>query len=70
MATIGRAIEKGETHGFMKVLVDAATQEILGGTILGVGEMKRSTVSLPRCTRDNLRAYWRVPFTSIRRCPS
>jgi pyruvate/2-oxoglutarate dehydrogenase complex dihydrolipoamide dehydrogenase (E3) component len=37
MATIGRAIEKGETHGFMKVLVDAATREILGGTILGVG---------------------------------
>lgn len=37
MATIGRAIEKGETHGFMKVLVDAATHEILGGTILGVG---------------------------------
>lgn len=37
MATIGRAIEKGETYGFMKVLVDAATREILGGTILGVG---------------------------------
>jgi pyruvate/2-oxoglutarate dehydrogenase complex dihydrolipoamide dehydrogenase (E3) component len=37
MSTIGRAIEKGETHGFMKVLVDAETQEILGGTILGVG---------------------------------
>ncbi len=37
MSTIGRAIEKGETHGFMKVLVDAESQEILGGTILGVG---------------------------------
>jgi pyruvate/2-oxoglutarate dehydrogenase complex dihydrolipoamide dehydrogenase (E3) component len=37
MATIGRAIEKGETQGFMKVLVDAETHEILGGTILGVG---------------------------------
>ena len=37
MATIGRAVEKGETHGFMKVLVDAETHEILGGTILGVG---------------------------------
>ena len=31
MSTIGRAIEKGETYGFMKVLVDAETQEILGG---------------------------------------
>ncbi len=37
MATVGRAIEKGETYGFMKVLVDATTQEILGATILGVG---------------------------------
>jgi pyruvate/2-oxoglutarate dehydrogenase complex dihydrolipoamide dehydrogenase (E3) component len=37
MSTIGRAIEKGETRGFMKVLVDAETHEILGGTILGVG---------------------------------
>ena len=37
MATISRAVEKGETHGFMKVWVDAATQQILGGTILGVG---------------------------------
>ncbi len=37
MSTIGRAIEKGEIFGFMKVLVDAETDEILGGTILGVG---------------------------------
>jgi pyruvate/2-oxoglutarate dehydrogenase complex dihydrolipoamide dehydrogenase (E3) component len=37
MSTIGRAIEKGETRGFMKILVDSATQEILGATILGVG---------------------------------
>ena len=26
----GRAVERGETQGFMKVLVDAETQEILG----------------------------------------
>jgi pyruvate/2-oxoglutarate dehydrogenase complex dihydrolipoamide dehydrogenase (E3) component len=37
MANIGRAVEKGETRGFMKALVDAETQEILGATILGVG---------------------------------
>lgn len=37
MTRVGRAIEKGETRGFMKVLVDAATQQILGATILGVG---------------------------------
>ena len=37
MTKVGRAIEKGETRGFMKVLVDAATQHILGATIFGVG---------------------------------
>jgi pyruvate/2-oxoglutarate dehydrogenase complex dihydrolipoamide dehydrogenase (E3) component len=37
MTRVGRAIEKGETSGFMKVLVDAATEEILGATIFGVG---------------------------------
>ena len=29
--------EKGETQGFIKLIVDADTQEILGATILGVG---------------------------------
>jgi pyruvate/2-oxoglutarate dehydrogenase complex dihydrolipoamide dehydrogenase (E3) component len=37
MTKVGRAVEKGETQGFMKVLVDAETREILGASILGVG---------------------------------
>ena len=37
MANIGRAVEKGETQGFMKILVDAKSKEILGAAILGVG---------------------------------
>lgn len=37
MTRVGRAVEKGETQGFMKVLVDADTEEILGAAILGVG---------------------------------
>ncbi len=37
MTRVGRAVEKGETQGFMKVLVDADTDEILGAAILGVG---------------------------------
>jgi pyruvate/2-oxoglutarate dehydrogenase complex dihydrolipoamide dehydrogenase (E3) component len=37
MTKVGRAVEKGETLGSMKVLVDAETREILGATILGVG---------------------------------
>lgn len=37
MTKVGRAVEKGETKGFMKVVVDAETEEILGAAILGVG---------------------------------
>jgi pyruvate/2-oxoglutarate dehydrogenase complex dihydrolipoamide dehydrogenase (E3) component len=37
MTHVGRAVERGETQGFMKVIVDAETQRILGGAILGVG---------------------------------
>jgi pyruvate/2-oxoglutarate dehydrogenase complex dihydrolipoamide dehydrogenase (E3) component len=35
MTQVGRAVEKGETLGFMKVVVDAETQNILGAAILG-----------------------------------
>lgn len=37
MTRVGRAVEKGETHGLMKVIVDAESQAILGAAILGVG---------------------------------
>ena len=37
MTRVGRAVEKGETQGFMKIVVDADTGEILGAAILGVG---------------------------------
>jgi len=37
MTRVGRAVEKGETQGFMKVVVDADTDQILGAAILGVG---------------------------------
>jgi pyruvate/2-oxoglutarate dehydrogenase complex dihydrolipoamide dehydrogenase (E3) component len=37
MTRVGRAVEKGETEGFMKVVVDADTDEILGAAIFGVG---------------------------------
>jgi pyruvate/2-oxoglutarate dehydrogenase complex dihydrolipoamide dehydrogenase (E3) component len=36
MTRVGRAVEKGETLGFMKVVVDADTDAILGAAILGV----------------------------------
>ncbi|MBW4481351.1 MAG: FAD-containing oxidoreductase [Tildeniella torsiva UHER 1998/13D] len=37
MSKVGRAIEKGETQGFIKIVADAETQRILGAAILGVG---------------------------------
>lgn len=37
MTRVGRAVEKGETDGLMKIIVDAETQAILGAAILGVG---------------------------------
>lgn len=37
MTRVGRAVEKGETRGFMKVVADADTRRILGAAILGVG---------------------------------
>jgi pyruvate/2-oxoglutarate dehydrogenase complex dihydrolipoamide dehydrogenase (E3) component len=37
MSDVARAREKGATLGFMRVLVDARSEEILGASILGVG---------------------------------
>jgi len=37
MTKVGRAVEKGETKGFIKVLVHAETDQILGASIVGVG---------------------------------
>jgi pyruvate/2-oxoglutarate dehydrogenase complex dihydrolipoamide dehydrogenase (E3) component len=37
MTAVGRAIEKGETLGFMKVVADAGSKQILGAAIFGTG---------------------------------
>jgi pyruvate/2-oxoglutarate dehydrogenase complex dihydrolipoamide dehydrogenase (E3) component len=37
MTRVGRAIEKDETQGFMKIVVDGETKRILGAAILGTG---------------------------------
>ena len=60
MANIGRAIEKSETQGFMKILVDAESKEILGAAILGVGgdEVIHSILDI---------MYAKKPFTAIQR---
>jgi pyruvate/2-oxoglutarate dehydrogenase complex dihydrolipoamide dehydrogenase (E3) component len=35
MAHVARAIETGDTRGFMKAIVDVKTKKILGATVLG-----------------------------------
>jgi pyruvate/2-oxoglutarate dehydrogenase complex dihydrolipoamide dehydrogenase (E3) component len=37
MTRVARAIEKGETNGLMKIVVDARSQEILGAAVFGTG---------------------------------
>jgi pyruvate/2-oxoglutarate dehydrogenase complex dihydrolipoamide dehydrogenase (E3) component len=37
MTKVGRAVEKGETQGLMKIVVDADSKQILGAAILGTG---------------------------------
>ena len=37
MTNVGRARERSETDGFIKILVDADSKEILGAAILGIG---------------------------------
>jgi pyruvate/2-oxoglutarate dehydrogenase complex dihydrolipoamide dehydrogenase (E3) component len=37
MTRINRAVEKGETKGLMKIVVDADSEEILGAAVLGTG---------------------------------
>jgi pyruvate/2-oxoglutarate dehydrogenase complex dihydrolipoamide dehydrogenase (E3) component len=48
MSSVARAIERGETQGFMKVVIDAETEKILGAAILGVdgGELVQTLMGL------------------------
>lgn len=58
MTRVGRAVEKGETQGFMSVVVDADTKEILGAAILGVGGDE-----VIHCILDTMAAG--APYTTL-----
>jgi len=60
MTRVGRAREMGETQGFMKVLVDADTKELLGAAILGLNgdEIVHSLLDV---------MYAKKPYTTISR---
>lgn len=60
MARVSRAREFGETRGFMKVLVDADSEEILGAVILGL-----SGDEVIHCLLDMM--YAKKPYTVISR---
>jgi pyruvate/2-oxoglutarate dehydrogenase complex dihydrolipoamide dehydrogenase (E3) component len=58
MARVNRAVEKGESFGAMKVLVDAETKLILGASILGTGGDE-----VIHCILDVM--YAKVPYTIL-----
>ena len=60
MTRVGRARERSETQGFMKILIDAESERILGATILGIGgdEIIHSVLDV---------MYADAPYTVIRR---
>jgi pyruvate/2-oxoglutarate dehydrogenase complex dihydrolipoamide dehydrogenase (E3) component len=60
MARVGRARERGETQGFMQVLVDGETHKILGAALLGI-----EADEAIHCIIDVMSAG--APYTAIRR---
>jgi pyruvate/2-oxoglutarate dehydrogenase complex dihydrolipoamide dehydrogenase (E3) component len=60
MTKVGRAVEKGESLGFMKIMVDAETHLILGAAILGLNgdEVIHSILDV---------MYAKAPYTVIQR---
>jgi pyruvate/2-oxoglutarate dehydrogenase complex dihydrolipoamide dehydrogenase (E3) component len=60
MRRVGRANERGETAGFMKVLVDAQSKKILGASLLGIEGDEAI-----HCILDVM--YAGAPYTTIQR---
>ena len=59
MTRVHRAVEKGESQGFMKVIVDEESHEILGATVLGPGGDEAV-----HCFLDTMSA--KVPYSTLR----
>jgi pyruvate/2-oxoglutarate dehydrogenase complex dihydrolipoamide dehydrogenase (E3) component len=60
MTRVARAIEKGETNGLMKIIVDANSKEILGAAVLGTGGDE-----VIHCVLDAM--YARAPYPVLQR---
>ncbi|WP_207897103.1 FAD-containing oxidoreductase [Sphingomonas sp. PP-CE-1A-559] len=64
MTRVGRAVEKGETKGFMKIVADADTQRILGAAILGTGgdEAIHGILDMMNADQPVAALRWAVPI--------
>jgi pyruvate/2-oxoglutarate dehydrogenase complex dihydrolipoamide dehydrogenase (E3) component len=64
MTRVGRAVEKNETSGFMKIIADAQTQRILGAAILGVNgdEAIHGVLDLMNADQPYTTLQWAVPI--------
>ena len=64
MRRVGRAVERDETQGFMKVVVDAGTQRILGAAILGLNgdEAIHGILDLMNADQPYTSLQWAVPI--------
>jgi pyruvate/2-oxoglutarate dehydrogenase complex dihydrolipoamide dehydrogenase (E3) component len=60
MENVSRAVEKGETKGFMKIVVDKDTKQILGASLLGLAGDE-----VIHCILDVM--YAKAPFTVLQR---
>jgi pyruvate/2-oxoglutarate dehydrogenase complex dihydrolipoamide dehydrogenase (E3) component len=60
MTKVMRAVEKGETQGFMKIIVDAETRQILGAAILGTAGDEAIHAILDAM-------YAKAPYTTLQR---
>jgi pyruvate/2-oxoglutarate dehydrogenase complex dihydrolipoamide dehydrogenase (E3) component len=60
MERVSRAFERGETQGFMRILVDRETKQILGATLLGLSadEVMQDVLDL---------MYAKAPYTTLQR---
>ncbi|BCA61664.1 mercuric reductase [Sphingomonas sp. HMP9] len=64
MTRVGRAVEKGETTGFMTIVADAETQRILGAAILGTGgdEAIHGILDMMNADQPVSALRWAVPI--------
>jgi pyruvate/2-oxoglutarate dehydrogenase complex dihydrolipoamide dehydrogenase (E3) component len=60
MEDVSRAFEKGETHGFMKILVDRETRQFLGAALLGL-----NSDEIVHAILDQM--YAKAPYTVMAR---